>query len=347
MFWQFRRELTEKLCKDNQVYLSVPFGDHVDDLRLLGCTLVNTKVSRRSINPFNDLKLWKFYDCLIRKIRPDKVITYSIKPNIYAGFVCSKHGIPYYTNIQGLGTAFQRPLLTVLVQLLYRLSLKRAYAVFFENESNASYFRERKIVPSERICVLPGAGVNLNYFCHQKYPRNKVPHFLFLGRIMKEKGVEELFYSIRRLKSEGISCHLDLVGFFENEYKTRVEELEKMGIVTYYGFQKDPRPFYKNTDCVVLPSYHEGMSNVLLEAAATGRPVITSDIPGCREAVQNNTTGILVPVKDSYALYVAMKEMLTRTLEERTTMGLLARQFVTDSYAKDIVVKKTLCEIFK
>ena len=219
------------------------------------------------------------------------------------GLLCSCKKIPYYANVQGLGTAFQKPVLAGFVTVLYRIAFRKVKYVFFENKENAREFGERNIVSADRQVVLPGAGINLEKYKMEPYPNHSRVHFLYLGRIMKEKGIEELFYAVRRLKEENEDFVLDLAGFFEDIYKKQVEELEQLGIAHFYGFQSDPRPFYAEADCVVLPSYHEGMSNVLLEAAATGRPVITSNIPGCRESVENGKSGLLVAVKNKKMLY--------------------------------------------
>lgn len=176
----------------------------------------------------------------------------------------------------------------------------------------------------------------------QPYPQNETVHFLYLGRIMKEKGMDELFAAAEKLHAEQPGFVLDLVGFFEDEYKEQVAQLEHAGIVRFHGFQREPRPFYAAADCVVLPSYHEGMSNVLLEAAATGRPVITSDIPGCREAVDDGVSGLLVPVRDSEALYQAMKRMLAMSAEERARMGRAGRRKMEQEFRKEAVVAETI-----
>ena len=176
----------------------------------------------------------------------------------------------------------------------------------------------------------------------EPYPNHRCVHFLYLGRIMKEKGIEELFYAVRRLKEENEDFVLDLAGFFEDIYKKQVEELEKLGIAHFYGFQSDPRPFYTEADCVVLPSYHEGMSNVLLEAAATGRPVITSNIPGCRESVENGKSGLLVEAKNKEMLYQAMKKMLHCSREEREKMGKAGREKMKREFRKEAVVERTV-----
>lgn len=347
MLWQFRRELIEELLRANEVTVSVPFGDHIDDLKRLGCRLIDTRLDRRGIDPTKDIALYRAYRKLLKDEEPDMVITYSIKPNIYAGFACRQLGIPYCVNVQGLGTAFQKPLLSELVTVMYRAALKKAKVVFFENEGNAAEFRRRRITSAERQRVLPGAGVNLERFTYHEYPHNDKVHFLYLGRIMREKGVDELFWAARKLHEEGADFVLDLVGFFEDEYKEQVDALVSDGIAVFHGFQPDPVPYYAAADCVVLPSYHEGMSNVLLEAAAVGRPVITSDISGCREAVVDGKSGLLCGVKDQEALYEAMERMLTLTRERREEMGRGGRRHIEERFDKTKVVGATMGAIWE
>lgn len=345
MFWQFRRELMEALMKENEVIISMPFVGHEKDFMKMGIRCIETQLDRRGMNPLRDFDLMRFYKSLLKTEKPDMVITYSIKPNIYAGLLCSWLHILYYANVQGLGTAFQKAGLAQFVTLLYKLAFRKVNKVFFENEANAKEFQKRHIVPAEKQKVLPGAGINLNHYPYQPYPQNQPVHFLYLGRIMKEKGMDELFAAVKKLRKENRKFVLDLVGFFEDEYREQVEQLQKDGIAVFHGFQEDPRPFYAAADCVVLPSYHEGMSNVLLEAAATGRPVITSDIPGCREAVNDGETGMLVTVKSRKELYRAMKWFLTLSWEEKDAMGKAARLKMEKEFEKGMVVAETLREL--
>ena len=249
--------------------------------------------------------------------------------------------------MQGLGTAFQKPILADVVTVMYKTALKKAKVVFFENEGNAEEFRNRKITPASQQHVLPGAGVNLERFAYHEYPQNDKVHFLYLGRIMREKGVDELFWAARKLHEEGAEFVLDLVGFFEDEYKEQVDALVADGIAVFHGFQPDPVPYYAAADCVVLPSYHEGMSNVLLEAAAIGRPVITSDIPGCREAVVDGESGLLCNVKDKEAVYAAMKRMLACSANDCRNMGCMGHRLMKDKFEKKKVVAETVGEIWK
>ena len=343
MLYRFRLELIQELMKKHEVVLSMPFVGHEDDFQALGLRCIQTDVDRRGINPATDLKLFRTYQKLLKSEQPDLVITYSIKPNIYGGLACAIAGIPYCANVQGLGTAFQRKGLAQFVTVLYKLALGKAKTVFFENKANAEEFFRRGIISAEKATVLPGAGINLEQYPYVPYPKNETVHFLYLGRIMREKGMDELFAAMRRLHEQyGDSVVLDIVGFYDDDYKAQVEQLVGEGIAVYHGFQSDPVPYYAAADCVVLPSYHEGMSNVLLEAAATGRPVITSDIPGCREAVEDGKTGALCKVKDADSLYAQMSRMAAVPSAERQAMGQAGREKMVREFSKQLVVEKTL-----
>lgn len=342
MLYRFRLELIQELMKKHEVVLSMPFVGHEDDFQAMGLRCIKTDVDRRGINPVTDLKLFHTYRRLLKNEQPDLVITYSIKPNIYGGLACAIAGIPYCANVQGLGTAFQRKGLAQFVTVLYKLALGKAKTVFFENKADAEEFFRRGIISAEKATVLPGAGINLEQYPYTPYPKNETVHFLYLGRIMKEKGMDELFYAVKRLHDEGAAFTLDLVGFFEDAYKEQVEALEAADIAVFHGFQQDPRPFYAATDCVVMPSYHEGMSNVNLEAAATGRPVVTTDIPGCREAVEDGKTGFLCKAKDADSLYEQMSRMAVVFPVEREQMGRKARGKMEREFNKKMVVAQTI-----
>ena len=347
MLYRFRRELIAELMKDHEVVLSMPFVGHEDDFQAMGLRCIHTEVDRRGINPKRDLKLLRAYWKLVKQERPDLVLTYSIKPNIYAGLVCAARRVPYCANVQGLGTAFQRKGLAMFVTALYRMALGKAKTVFFENQGNAREFLERRIIREEEITVLQGAGINLEEYPLRPYPAHDRVRFLYLGRIMKEKGIDELFAAVRRLHGElRDRIALDLVGFFDDDYEQEVNALVSEGIAVFHGFQPEPRPFYEAADCVVLPSYHEGMSNVLLEAAATGRPVITSDIFGCREAVDEGVTGLLCPVRDADGLYEQMRAMALLSRDRRAAMGTAGREKMEREFDKTLVVRRTVEAIF-
>lgn len=349
MLYRFRLELIQELMKSHEVVLSMPFVGHEEDFQALGLRCIETDIDRRGIDPATDLKLFRAYQRLLKEEKPDLVITYSIKPNIYGGLACRLAGIPYCANVQGLGTAFQRKGLAQFVTFLYKLALGKAKTVFFENTANAEEFCRRGILPAEKETVLSGAGINLERYPYVPYPENEAVHFLYLGRIMKEKGMDELFDAARKLHEKyGAGVVLDIVGFYDDEgYKAQVEQLAAEGIAVFHGFQSDPVPYYAAADCAVLPSYHEGMSNVLLEAAATGRPVITSDIPGCREAVEDGKTGLLCKAGDSESLYTQMARMAEISPAERQAMGQAAHEKMRREFAKRLVVEKTMAALFK
>lgn len=348
MLYQFRRELIQELLKEHEVHISVPFGEYIHEFEEMGCRMIHTPLDRRGINPVTDFKLFINYWKLLKKLKPDMTITYSIKPNVYGGYACRLLRLPYCVNVQGLGTAFQKKVLAQMVTVMYRVALKKAKIVFFENNSNRDTFLEKKILPIGQTELLPGAGVNLQHYECRSVQKDGCVHFLYVGRLMKEKGVDELFYAARKMKERyGSKVVFDIVGFFEDSYKETVEKLQHDEIIVFHGFRKETRPYYAAADCIVLPSYHEGMSNVLLEAASMGKALITSDIPGCREAVDDGISGYLCRAKDQEDLLDKMVRFAEKTDEERVQMGLLGREKMEKEFDKKIAVQKTVAAIMR
>lgn len=346
--YQFRKELISELLNNNEVFISLPYGKLVDKLQNMGCEFINTPLDRRGVNPLKDVKLIKQYKRIICKVNPDYVITYTIKPNIYGGYICGKLGIPYAVNITGLGTAFQkRGFLRSIVTKLYKLGLKRAKVVFFENSGNKQVFIDNGIVDIKQVCLLNGAGVNTAWYQFTPYPKDETPvRFLFIGRIMKEKGVEELFIAMRRVLNDGYNAQLSMVGEFEENYKKIIDKYQDEGWLKYYGYQEDVRPYIEQSHCFVLPSWHEGMANTNLECASMGRPVITSNIHGCKEAVDEGVTGFLCEKKNANDLYQKMKKLIALPNEERKAMGLAGRKRMEEYFDKKKVVSKTIENLF-
>lgn len=345
--YQFRRELIEALLKEHQVLLSLPDGDLIQPLEEMGCRFFDTPMERRGINPVKDLDLFLRYIKLLRQQKPDLVITYTIKPNIYGGLACRLLRIPYAVNITGLGTAFQKQgMLRKLVTFLYRTALKKARVVFFENSGNRQVFLDEGIVAENKTCLLSGAGVNLEHYAYAPYPEAGTTRFLFVGRVMKEKGVEELFAAMERLNAEGADCCLDVLGGYEENYADTIQNYEQQGWLHYHGYVTDVRPFIEKAHCFVLPSYHEGMANTNLECAAMGRPLITSDIPGCKEAVVERESGLLCKPKDPDSLYETMKYFLTIPSDQRAQMGKAGRRHMEEVFDKKKVVEMTVKNLF-
>lgn len=346
MLYRFRLELIKKLMEDYEVILSMPFVGHEEDFQKLGLCCIETKFERRGMNPIKDFALVREYEHQLKEINPDLAITYSIKPNIYAGWLCGRNGIPYASVIQGLGSAFENPHLEILVSFMYKHALMDASVIFFENESDAQFFLDKELISPNKVKVLPGAGVNLKTYDYKEYPKNDLFRFAYIGRIMKEKGIGELLEASRELRDRGYRFILDFVGFYEDEnedeYRKEIERQVIRGEANDHGFKEDPRPYYEMADCIVMPSYHEGMSNVLLEAAAMGRPVITTDVPGCREAVNDGISGLLVKSRDTVSLTEAMETMLKMERKEREAMGKEGRSKMEEVFDKEKVVEETI-----
>ena len=353
--YKFRKELIEELlhpgsvvegrkAESKEVYISLPNGELVQLLEQMGCRFLETPIERRGINPITDVKLLLRYFKMIKSVKPDMVITYTIKPNIYGAIASRILKQNYIVNITGLGTAFQKKgMLRKIVTLMYKFALRKAKIVFFENKANQDFFVEEHIVEKNKTCVLNGAGVNLTYYTVLEYPKEREEtRFLFVGRVMKEKGIEELFVAMRRLRSAGYSCTLDVLGGMEEDYRQEIEKYTAEGWLHYHGYQKDVRPFIRECHCFVLPSWHEGMANTNLECAASGRPLITSNIPGCREAVVDGVSGYLCESRNSESLYARMKQFINLTHEERQKMGLAGRKHMEEMFDKRKVVEKTI-----
>ena len=343
--YRFRKDLLAALLSaGHAVYISLPDGGFVPELVQIGCRFIDTPIDRRGMNPLHDGKLFRQYRAILREIKPDLVLTYTIKPNIYGGLACRMAHIPYAVNITGLGSTIENGgWLKKFVLALYRPALKGARVVFFENAGNRDPLAATGVVPKGRDVVLHGAGVNLEDYPCQPYPQEGPVRFLFVGRVMHEKGVDELFAAAKRMKQQyGEQVEFHMVGSFEEAYKPVMDPLEQAGVVRYHGYQSDMKPFYAMADCVVLPSYHEGMSNVLLEAAASGRPLITSDIPGCREAVENGVSGYLCPARDAGALYETMRRFAALPVEQRSQMGRCGRERMEQQFSKTAVVAETI-----
>lgn len=344
--YQFRKELIEELLKEHKVVISLPYGDFVKPLEDIGCKFIDTPVDRRGINPIKDLRLFLKYWKILKQEKPDLVITYTIKPNVYGGCACRFMKIPYAVNITGLGTAFENGgMLKKIVTFMNKVSCKNAKVVFFENEGNRKIFIQEKIVEESQTHRLNGAGVNLEKYEVAPYSGGEKVKFLFMGRIMAEKGINELFEAMQHLVSDGVNCELNILGSYEENYKEKIEKFEAEDWLHYYGYQKDVRPYIEKSHCFVLPSWHEGMANANLECAAMGRPVITSNIHGCLEAVEDGVSGFLCDKKNADNLYQVMKQFTKLSFDQRKAMGLAGRKRMEEVFDKKLVVKETIANL--
>ena len=344
----FRRELIKRLAElGNEILISIPPAEkqEIDTLESYGSKVIITDMERRGMNPVKDISLLNRYKKLLREVNPDKVITYTIKPNIYGSIACKSLKIPHYCNVTGLGSAFMADggLMRKLVSMMYKFSMNKAEKIFFENVGNRDTLVNENIVRAEQTVVMAGAGVNLDEFAFCEYPEDDgAVHFLNVGRIMREKGMDELFYAIKKIKKEYPNTTFDFIGWYEDNYKETVEKMQSENLIAFHGFQSDVTPFIKKANCIVHPSYHEGMSNTLLESCSMGRPIITSNIHGCLEAVEDGKNGYLCNVKDGEDLYCKIKQFIELPYEKRREMGRYARKFVEMNFDKNDVVDRTV-----
>ena len=344
MLLRFRRELLEELTRRGEVVVSVPYDDEksVRTIREIGCRTIRTPIDRRGTNPLTDSKLLAEYVRMLKREKPDVVLTISIKPNVYMGIACSTLGIRRIAVVQGMGSAFEGGFKTAIVSKMLKFSFRGAEKVFFENGSDAREFVRRGIVFPKKVQVVAGAGVNPERFPVEKYPdETDGTRFLYLGRIMREKGVGELVRAFDSIRKYDDRATLDVVGFFEDGYERKFEALTKQygdGIYLH-DFTRNPNKFYRTASCVVVPSWHEGMNNVLLEAASTGRPTITTNVPGCRETVLDGKTGFLCEARNPDSLAEAMRKFLGLPHDKRSGMGMKASEFVRRSFDRNDVVR--------
>ena len=336
--YKFRKELIQELINQYEVYISLPDGKFVSNLTNLGCKFINTPINRRGTNPITDLKLFLKYVKILKTINPDVVLTYTIKPNIYGGIACRILNLPYIANITGLGTSLEnKGLLQKIIVHLYKIALKKAKCVFFQNNENKQFFIDNNIsVGKGRL--IPGSGVNLKHFHVLDYPASDTIEFVFISRIMKEKGIEQYLEAAEYIKNKYPNTRFHICGFCEEDYQEKLEEMQSKGIIVYHGVLDDVREILKITHCTVHPTYYpEGMSNVLLESAACGRPIITTNRAGCREIVEDGVNGYIVAERNHEDLIEKIEKFLKLSYKEKMEMGLMSRKKVENGFDRRIV----------
>lgn len=344
--YKFRKELLEELVKENEVFIALPKGEYYNELVSIGCNYIVTELDRHGTNPLKELKLISFYKKIIKGIKPEIVFTYTIKPNIYGGMACASLNVPYVANITGLGTAVENPgLMQFITVNLYKFALRKAKKVFFQNSENKNFMISKGIikVPYD---ILPGSGVNLKEYQVSEYPDHGTVDFVFVSRIMKEKGIDQYLDAAKEIRKMYPETRFHVCGFCEQDYKNELVELQKEGTIIYHGLVKDMASFYKDMSCTIHPTYYpEGLSNVLLETAASGRPIITTNRSGCREVVDDGIDGFIVQEKNSKDLINKIILFLSKDVSERKQMGLNARTKVEKEFDRKEVINKYMMEL--
>lgn len=348
--YNFRGEVIQAIInKGYRIVISAPNHEKAHLFEEMGCELIYTQFKRKGTNPLSDFGQMLRYRKLIKKVKPDAVLSYTIKPNLYGGMACQLCGVPQIANITGLGTAVENPgWLQRLTILLYKVGLRRAHTVFFQNEANMEFCKLHGMV-NGNIKLIPGSGVNLQRHALQPYPTQNEPiRFIFISRLLKEKGIEEYLTAATEIKHKYPETEFHILGKSEDNYAEKVERMHNDGIVIYHGLQSDVRPYIGKSWCTIHPSFYpEGMSNVLLESCAAGRPIITTDRPGCGEIVDDGVNGFIVKPRDAQDVVKKIEQFMALPYEKKREMGLSARRKVEQEFDRQIVVDAYLKELSK
>ena len=335
-----------------EVVAVAPKDEYVVKLELLGCRFVHLEMDNQGTHPIRDLLLlWRFFR-LLKTEKPDLCLFYTVKPNVYGSLASRLCGIPFINNVSGLGAVFiQGGWLSRFVSALYRLAFRNSNRVFFQNRDDLGLFLENKLVKVVLTDVLPGSGINLLRFTpnddSDRKSLNTPFRFLLIARMLKDKGVVEFVNAAQLLKESGVKAEFCLLGFLDVQNPAAIsseqmKEWTDQGFVKYLGVSDDVREHIASADCIVLPSYREGTPRTLLEAAAMGKPIITTNVVGCKEVVEHGVNGFLCEVKNTQDLALKMKELLLLSDEQRRLMGESGRLKMEKEFDENIVIQKYL-----
>lgn len=347
VIYNFRLEIVERLLNEgHKVIISSPYGERIDELIDLGCEYIDATLSRHGTNIMEDLNLLNYYLKTIRKVKPDVVLSFTIKPNIYGGIACRAMNVPYIANITGLGAAVEnKGLVQKISILLYKIAFKKVNCVFFQNEENKQFFVNNKIA-IDKHKLLPGSGVNLKRFDVLEYPDENKIHFVFISRIMQAKGIDQYLEAAEYIVNKYSNVEFHVCGFCEENYEEKLGLLHRKGIINYHGMVRKVKDVLAKTHCTIHPTFYpEGLSNVLLESASCARPVITTNRSGCKEIVEHGSTGFLVQQRSTKDLIEKIEHFLLLEHEKKKKMGLKGRKKVEKEFDREVVVKAYIEEI--
>ncbi len=344
----FRKEIIDEFAnRGYTVLVSCPYGKRIDFVLRDNVIYEDIKIDRRGTNPVNDYRLYRNYLNLFTKYRPAAVLAFTIKPNIYGGMAARKLKIPYINNITGLGSGFENGgIVKKIILMMYRVVLNSAEYIFFQNEANKRRILETGILNHRRYEVIPGSGVNLERFSFCEYPNTEKIVFNYIGRVMKDKNIDDYIYIAKYIREKYDNVIFNIIGFIEeseSHYKEELKALEEYGVVRYLGVQQDVRPFIRESYAIIHPStYGEGLSNVLLESAATGRVILTTTIPGCRETVEDGVNGFLFEPNNREMMVEQVERFINLSWQEKVKMGRASRKITEKKFSRKIVIKRYL-----
>jgi len=345
--YNFRMNFIETLlAQGHEVHTVAPADDFTHRLTAAGCIHHNVRLDSRGANPIRDLGLMIEFFLTYRRIKPDMILHYTIKPNIYGTLAAAMLGIPVINNVCGLGTVFLKGGLVSRVAVqLYKWSFTSPKKVFFQNPDDYRLFLDKGLVPAGIADLIPGSGVDLDRFYPAPYKKNDKFTFLMISRLISDKGVYEFVDAVRKLKKQGLDARFQILGPKDPLHKRgiklkTIDEWVATGLVEYLGTTEDVRHYIHKADCVVLPSYREGVPRTLLEAASSGRPIIATDVPGCHQVVEHNYNGLLCRIKDADDLADKMREIALMNEQALRKMGENGRKKMEREFSELVVIDK-------
>ena len=345
--WNFRRSLVQALLNDGcRITVLAPPDDAVGDLEAAGCRVLPIKINVKGLNPIENLSLMYRFKRLFRAERPDIVLSYTVKNNLFGAMAARTFGIPFIPNVTGLGTAFlSGSLLEILVKMLYRRAFRKLPIVFYQNKDDRDLFIKNRLIRADQARLLPGSGIDLTRFAAAPLPAERIPSvFLMVARLLRDKGVFEFVQAARRIKMHHPEVRFQLLGATQSDNRTAINAATVQcwvdeGIIEYLGTTSDVRPYIAAASCVVLPSYREGAPRILIEAAAMGRPLIATDVPGCRAVVDDEVSGLLCLPHSADSLAAAIERFLTLPHTTRVAMGQAGRAKMEREFDEVFVIR--------
>ncbi len=345
--YNFRMNFVKALIsKGYEVHTIAPTDEYTHYLTEAGCKHHKIRMDSRGANPIKDSALIVELFSIYRKVKPDIILHYTVKPNVYGTIAASLLHIPVVNNVCGLGTVFlKNNLVSKIAILLYKITFKFPKKVFFQNPEDLQLFLDKKLVPAHIADLLPGSGIDLEKFSPFEFNRNKSFTFLLISRLITDKGVLEYVEAVKKLKGQGSQARFQILGAKDPKHKrgikTKViDEWIQSETIEYLGTTDDVRHFINKADCIVLPSYREGTPRTLLEAASSSKPIIATDVPGCHNIVEHNLNGLLCKVKDANDLADKMTEMAALDDSKLKTFGFNGRKKVELQFNEKLVINK-------
>lgn len=345
--FKFREQLIYKLRElKYEVVLVSENGEELEPFLIAGCKFELVSIDRRGKSIFNDVQLIKAYWKVIKKTKPDIVLTYTTKCSVYGGMVCRLIKVPYIVNNAGLIEA--KGALSLVLNALYRLGFAGASCMMYQNDGEQREV-QRILGNKNHFRTIPGSGVDVNQYRYADFPDEKNGIFFnFVARVMKSKGIDEYLECAKQIREKYLNVHFRIYGSFDDDtYKPIVDEYEKKGYIEFCGQKKDMKPEILSASAAIHPSYYEGMTNVVLEHSAMGRPCIGSNVPGVCDGIDDGKTGYVFEVGNVDSLVEAVEKFINLSQKEKEKMGVLAREKMIKEFDREIVSNVYVEEIHK